>query len=108
MKALIQRTFLNENTKYLITNLARNPFLTNNRLLINHISSNSNYSFLSVPKTSFFWINNKINPAVKKSLENLYSNNIINLSKKSFSRNSTQWLDRHTNDVYVKKSVEVQ
>jgi len=38
---------------------------------------------------------------------NLNRKLLIKNSVKSFSRNSTQWLNRHTNDFYVKKSVEV-
>lgn len=51
-------------------------------------------------KSNPFFTNNQ---PIKTNL----SNNIINNSKKPFSRNSTQWLNRHTNDIYVKKSVEV-
>jgi hypothetical protein len=45
----------------------------------------------------------KANNYLKGSIKDSFYKNAI----KNFSRNSSQWLNRHTNDIYVKKSVDV-
>ena len=99
MKAFIQRTFLKENINKPIIHLYR-------KSLFNY--SQSFYTDNANNKCCFSFNRDKNNQSLEKSrsIRN-FQNNIIKYSKKSFSRNSTQWLNRHTNDIYVKKSVEV-
>jgi len=70
--------------------------ITKNKINKLNIIRNSNYSIIF----NCSLIQNK----EKSSISNILFRNSI----KNFSRNSTQWLNRHTNDLYVKKSVEVR
>lgn len=109
MKAFIQKTFLNENCNYSITKFKGNNIFTNNKAIIN-INSEDIYENKFYNKiNSFSTKNQRNNKMMNRIFTNLpQQNSFINLSKKWFSRNSAQWLNRHTNDVYVKKSVEVK
>ncbi len=102
MKAFIQSTFLKQKSYILpLINLNHNSFFTNNNQLLKaNLTNNNFYSSTSISK--------KDQLILAKITSNVnLSENLINNSKKSFSRNSTQWLNRHTNDIYVKKSIEV-
>lgn len=107
MKAFIHKTFVKENFSHSMNFLKTNSFFTNNRSII---SDKSIHSIFDNPKnhySSLSLIKNKNQGIENFSIRGHNSIELIKLSKKDFSRNSTQWLKRHTTDVYVKKSVEV-
>lgn len=88
-------------------NIFQNNFAQNNNIIfkltepvLKSFSKSNNIENLSIFNAFMNVIN--YNQAFKVN-----SHTMAKLFCKHFSRNSAQWMDRHKNDIYVKKSVEV-
>ncbi len=68
---------------------------TNINTNINGLFSNTNFTIHHSQYVNFF------------TKESLSRKNKRNFSFQNFSKNSTEWMNRHKTDIYVKKSVEV-
>jgi hypothetical protein len=105
----------------IFSNMKNNLFDKFNFSLINHSDNNSNIIISNtIYKKSFFHqeidkknsiiiddssISNKTNIFNNNRYYNNY--NFSKIQKFNFARNSRDWLNRHTSDQYVKKSLEV-